>query len=122
MKNFEELKSETMITVRRDHRSDFKVISKEDFKAEILMGFYDDVDDVKELKVTVAEVDVQEFSFGTAISYFEDEMHEDWGADVITDMKNSLPDFETIEKKINDIFEIHPTFYEGEEVLLNNTI
>lgn len=119
MKNFEELKSETMITVQSDKSAEFSVMSKENFKAEILMGFYDDVE---ELKVTVAEVDVQEFSFSSAISYYEDEMYDDWGADVINDMKNSLPDFETIEKKINDIFGLHPSYYEGEEVLLNNVI
>jgi hypothetical protein len=119
MKNFEELKSETIITVQSDKSAEFSVMSKEDFKAEILMGFYDDVE---ELKVTVAEMDVQEFSFSSTISYYEDEMYEDWGADVINDMKNSLPDFKNIEKKINDIFGLHPSFYEGEEVLLNNMI
>lgn len=119
MKNFEELKSETMITVQSDKSAEFKVMSKEDFKAEILLGFYDDV---KELKVTVAEVEVQEFSFISAISYYEDEMYEDWGADVINSMRYYLPDFEKIEKKINDIFELHPSYYEGEEVLLNNVI
>lgn len=119
MKNFEELKSETMITVQSDKSAEFKVMSKEDFKAEILLGFYDDVE---ELKVTVAEEDVQEFSFSVAISYYEDEMYEDWGADIINDMKYYLPDFEKIEKKINDIFGLHPSFYEGEEVLLNNVI
>lgn len=119
MKNFEELKSYTIITVQCDDKADFKVMRKEDLKAEVLMGFYDAV---KKMKVTIAEMQVQEFTFSNVINMLEDEMHDEWGADVINDMKNSLPDFENIEKMINDIFEMHPTFYEGEEVLLNNVI
>lgn len=116
MKKLSELDSDTMLTVQIGDKSDFTVMTKEIFinSSEYLDRGY--VQDPDYPQVTIAEPIIANFSFDYAFECAGDEQHEDWKEEVTAELENAGFDFKKIEEQINKVFEVHPSYYEGDMV------
>lgn len=115
MKNLAEVRGDTLITVKAD-AGDIEVMSKTDFEFKFVAGNYDQAET---LNITMAEELTAEFSFWNMLDYFGEEMHDDWKESVFFEIESSGIDVKKFEQTMHLIFENNPTYYEGEELLIN---
>lgn len=70
--------------------------------------------DEEKVKVSLAKEVYATFDLYYALECIEDDMHEDWLGNVMSQIPNEVRD--RIEKEINTYLEKEPTYYPGEEV------
>ena len=112
MKKLSEISNDTMITVEHRYDGDFEVMSKADF---LESAYFLDFPVEPFPMITIADAVRARFSLSDAIETLSDEMHEDWFSDVGYALAEAL-NIKEIEKKINDILDEYPTYYQGETI------
>lgn len=116
MKKLSELDKDTMLTVKKDACEDISVMPVEDFINEYKELYSNEV----YLQVTVAEITVVDFKISNILEYLADgETYDDWVLDVEYEMMNSDVPFVDFITAIQKIFNNHPTYWEGEKVVVD---
>lgn len=116
MKKLSELDKDTMLTVRKEEWQDISVMPVEDFINE----YKELYSNLPNLQVTVADITVVDFNISNILEYLADgETYEDWVLDVEYEMMNSDVPFVDFINAIQEIFNNHPTYWEGEKVLVD---
>lgn len=116
MKKLSELPNGLMLVISIKGR-DSQVMTKKDLLEDL--DFWETRNEVKP-KVFIGDKVVAGFSFESAIESAADEMYEDWQQDVWYELAKLDIDFEAIEEAIQKVFSDHSTYYEGEEVDIEN--
>ena len=108
-----ELPNDAMLTVGG---SDFRIMDKSDF---LESAYFLDYGIGPCPTVTLAEKTVQTFDLDWIIELIGDgEVYEGWGDDVIRDIY-SMPETAAFLGKVKEVFERHPTYWEGEPVCVD---
>lgn len=107
MKKLYDLKDDILLCVTLKGY-DVKVMDKKEFMQS---GYYLDRDDVD---VAIAEETFASFNLYYALECLEDDMHEDWLNNVMSEIPEEVR--ERIETEINGYLKKEPTYYPGETV------
>lgn len=113
MVKLSELSMDACLTVRNTSFGEFSIMDKEDFLNDA--AFLDSlVEPCPE--VTLAEKTYCDFDLNWIIDNIGDgETYDGWAEDVLYDIMHS-PETEPFLKMVKEVFERHPTYWEGELV------
>ncbi len=113
----DELKKDTMLTVKSANNCDFSVMKKADFldSAEYLDMDINDPETVPE--VTVAKKEIHNFDWESVIERFEEESFEDFGLEFwLSISEEDTKILNQAMEIVNKALEENPNWYEGEIV------
>ena len=113
----DELKNDTMLTVKSANNCDFSVMTKADFldSAEYLDMDINYANTIPE--VTVAKKEVHEFDWESVVERFEEESFEDFGLEFwLSISEEDTKILNQAMEIVNKALEENPNWYEGKNV------
>lgn len=117
MKKLSELSEDTMLTVEHRNDGEMEIMSVKDYYDSC---YYLDYPVEPLTKVTIAEKTCAKFNLCEVLERIgEGETHESWYEDVLHDIDKSDLDVKGFEEKINTILSRNPTYWDGEEILID---
>ena len=113
MRKLTELPMDTMLAIERSDYDDLKIMDVHDFLSS---EYFDNFPEKPFPKVFLAESTREKFDLFNAIeSICDGTTYDDCAEDVYNDVKDA-PETAAFIKLLNEVFQRHPTYWEGEPV------